>query len=126
MSELEIIDLRGMELPPMGGKIYLVDRKGLFIFEDRPGTLRTIACTHAGSGSMVAIDGYPDENGNLLELPEDRTGKFGRQIYKANPIVMGSWMLDGGFHHGLTLKVSGGREKVMAMASVVWIPYRKR
>ena len=128
-TEIEIIDLRGMPLPPIGGKCYLIDRKGIFIFEDTPGTLHTIACTHAGSGSMIAYDGVPDAKGDFPEVSEkdpDYDTRIGRPICKANPIVMGSWMLDGGFYHGLTIKVLGGHDRVMPMASVVWIPYRKR
>lgn len=128
-EKIEIIDLRDMPMPPIGGKCFLLDRKGIFIFEGGPGTLRTIACTHAGSGSLIAYDGIPDENGDFPEVSESDPGydtRVGRPIYKANPTVMGSWMLDGGFYHGLTIKATGGHDRVLAMASVVWLPYRKR
>ena len=52
--------------------------------------------------------------------------RSGRPLYSANPVVMGSWMLDGGFIHGLTLRVAGGHESASAIASIVWQPFKKR
>src|ERR1700678_3476955 len=52
-----------LPVPPMGGKCWVLDRKGLFVLEEGPGTLRTIACTHAGSGSLICYDGLPDSRG---------------------------------------------------------------
>lgn len=139
--------------PPMGGKCFVVREKGLFVLERGPGTLRTIACTHAGAGALEAIDGIPDARGFFLgeswsapemppgimermkagdpRLPQDEAymtdpywTRNGRAFYSANPVVMGSWMLDAGFQHGLTLRVQGGHEAAMAIASVVWVPFR--
>lgn len=131
--------------PPMGGKAWLLSEKGIFVLQSGPGTLRTIACTHAGSGNLQAIDGIPDDNGFFPDgeqvLPvrshdesdAEYLGRLkvfhsrnGRAFYGANPIVMGSWMLDAGFMHGLTLKVDGGHDSTSAIATVVWMPFRQR
>ena len=148
----EIIEL---PLPPIGGKCWLLDRKGLFVLEPGPGTLRTIACTHAGSGQMEVIDGIPDANGffpddgmtepapytdaEFAALMDGTAGdaplarrdahiaygrRNGRAFYKANPVAMGSWMLDAGFIHGLTVRVVGEHMGVNAFASIVWMPFR--
>lgn len=128
-----------INLPPpvLGSKCFLLEEKGMFILERGPGLLRTIACTHAGCGSLVAIDGVPNEKGffpeipegeNILDLPTDPTkGAYpGRPFYRANPTVMGSWMLDAGFFHGLTILAAGGNDGIAAIASIVWMPYRAR
>ena len=108
-------------MPPLGGKCWVLDCKGQFVLERGPGTLRTVACTSAGSGSLLVLDGLPDENG---EIPlED--GRW-RQLLKANPVVMGSWMLDAGFQHGLTIRHLGGSLGPACMASIVWVPYKAR
>ena len=114
-----------LPMPPMGGKIWLLESKGIFVLERGPGTLRTLACTHAGSGMLVAIDGVPDENGFFPEI-SNTPAHNGRPIYRANPVVMGSWMLDGGFVHGLTIRAEGGNEASLAIASIVWAPVRGR
>jgi hypothetical protein len=126
-----------LPMPPMGGKCWLLEEKGIFVLQRGPGTLRTIACTHAGSGSLVAIDGVPDENGffegrevNAREslMPTDPTrGAYnGRPFYRANPVVMGSWMLDGGFEYGLTLLAIGGAESALCIATIVWVEHKVR
>lgn len=145
--------------PLMGGKAWLLDRKGLFILEDGPGTIRTIACTHAGSGHIKVFDGIPDERGffpggdmqepegfneqELLAIRENReddlpdiwwkrqalteyASRNGRVFHQANPIVMGSWMMDAGFHHGLTIEVTGSQEAVNPFATVVWAKFQQR
>ncbi len=103
--------------PPMGGKCYLLADKGMFVLQRGGGVLRTIACTHAGSGSIIAYDGLPDERGFMDETA--------RQMYRANPAVMGSWMLDAGFVHGLTILASGGTESASAIASIVYLGHDK-
>jgi len=113
------IDLTSIPMPPQGGKCWVLERKGQFVLERGPGTLRTIACTSSGSGTLLAIDGLPDENG---EIPSDE-GHW-RQLFKANPVVMGSWMLDAGFVRGLTIRQYGGQEGTPPIASVVWVPFR--
>lgn len=116
--------------PPMGGKCWLLEDKGIYVLERGPGTLRTDACTHAGAGQLIIYDGVPDENGyfGTEEMSESDPGYWsrnGRPIYKANPVVMGSWMLDAGFYHGLTIKATGG-ERAAAIASIVWVAHRAR
>lgn len=130
-------DVINIDLPPpqIGSKCFLLERKGMFILERAPGLLRTIACTHAGCGSMLAIDGIPNDQGFFPEreegdfdMPTDPTkGAYnGRPFYRANPVVMGSWMLDAAFYHGLTIYAAGGNDDVAAIASVVWMPHRAR
>lgn len=113
------VDLTAIPMPLLGGKAWVLDRKGQFVLEKGPGTLRTIACTAAGSGTLLAFDGVPGENG---EMPADGW----RLIYKANPPVMGSWMLDGGFSKGLTVRHYGGQESTPTIATLVWVPYRAK
>lgn len=115
------LDLTAIPMPKLGGKCWLLDAKGQFVLERGAGTLRTIACTGAGSGTLVAIDGVPDENG---EIPLEH-GSW-RLLFKANPVVMGSWMLDAGFNNGLTLRNTGGQAANSCMASVVWVPFVRR
>lgn len=143
-------------MPPLGGKCWVLAAKGIYILEEGPGTLRTIACTHAGSGGLIGYDGVPNEEGLFLArritlpAPVTMRGKSfdagcevdvpgeqaeedhifyplrnGRDIYRATQAVMGSWMLDAGFHHGLTLRATGGHAPTAAFASVVWAPYRQ-
>lgn len=148
-----------LDTPPFGGKGYLLETKGVFVLERGPTLLRTIACTHAGSGSLAAFDGVPDHMGffpdRAMTPPPDllddeyqelhrhyrlgggklsmRVSKWivdrkaydtrnGRALYRATPTVMGSWMLDAGCVHGLTVQAVGGREEVSAVASIVWQP----
>lgn len=116
-----------VDTPIIGGKCFLLEKKGIYWLEDTPGTLRTIACTHAGSGSLIAIDGIPNEEGFFPDqhMPPDDPNYYrrnGRPIYRASAAVMGSWMLDGGFHHGLVIQAVGGSEGTDAIASIVWLP----
>jgi hypothetical protein len=143
--------------PPIGGICWLLREKGLFVLERGPGVLRTIACTHAGSGALEAIDGVPDERGffsdqdmadpndmmaNLAESAAEPDSdalhmkrlarskayaqRRGRPLYSASPVVMGSWMLDAGFLHGLTIRAAAGHDSVCAIASIVWMPVPQR
>lgn len=165
--------------PPMGGKSFLLKEKGLFVLEVGPGTLRTIACTHAGAGALEVIDGVPDASGffpgDELKQPQQPDGmaermaarqalrerhrgvqpaendedatawreteptpedlayakdpfwsRNGRPLYGAPAMVMGSWMMDGGFLHGLTIRAEAGHESTSAMATIVWAAFRQR
>jgi hypothetical protein len=114
-------DLTAIPIPQLGGKSWLMERKGQFVLERGPGTLRTIACKGAGSGTLLAIDGVPDENG---EIPQGQG--LWRQLFKSNPVVMGSWMLDAGFQQGLTIRHYGGQEATPAIATLVWVPFRAK
>lgn len=132
-------------MPPMGGKCWVLEDKGIFVLAEGPGVLRTIACTHGGSGAIEVIDGVPSADGFFDDerMTEPDPLKFetdvayfdalklwgqrrGRPIYKANPVVMGSWMLDGGFLHGLTVRAEGGTAAAAAIASIVWMPFKPR
>src|SRR5690349_2652257 len=70
--------------PPMGGKTWVLKQKGLFVLEVGPGTLRTIACTHAGSGALEVLDGVPDASGffpgDNLEQPKQPDGMVARMM----------------------------------------------
>jgi hypothetical protein len=124
--------------PVAGCKAFLLDKIGVFILERGPGTLITSAITHAGAGSLMILEGIPDENGFFPEPPPkpqagDNPEAFnewgkrnGREYFRANPVVMGSWMLNAGFHHGLTVWASGGHESMAPVATIVWQPYRVR
>lgn len=121
--------------PKMGGKCFLLNDKGLYVLEEGPGTFITAAVTHAGAGSLEIIDGIPDENGFFPDYQEpdpldddpeviEEWGKRnGRAFYSATPVVMGSWMLNAGFHNGLTIRAEGGHGSVPAIASIVWMPF---
>lgn len=153
-----------IEQPPMGGKIWLLQSKGLFVLEQCPGTLRTLALTHAGSGTIEFIDGIPNEDGCFPDddmpepepftvgelrtvLPPGRAeadlastiqlsskidehkawgSRNGRSFYVANPAVMGSWMMDGGFIHGLCVRATGIHDSVNSIGSIVWMPHKPR
>lgn len=123
-----LIDLSAQPMPPLGGKAQVIERKGLFLLERGPGTLRTWACTNAGSGTFQIIDGLPDENGmiDLSNVEDLNWFGNGRQLYKANPAVMNSWMLDAGFNFGLMVRHFGGQVGAPAMGTVVWVPFRTR
>lgn len=115
--------------PPMGGKCWLLDDKGLFVLEAGPGVLRTIACTHAGAGGVEAIDGVPGDDGffpgdTLQPSDPGYDDRNGRPFYATTQAVMGSWMLDAGFYHGLTIRAQGGHGATSAIASIVWLPVR--
>lgn len=128
-----------MPSPKLGGKCFLIKTPGLYVFEEGPGVLRTMAVTHAGSGSLVAFDGVPDDRGlfpdetmeEYLVQPDGskmRNKQYdqrnGRAFYRATPAVMGSWMVDAGFYHGLTLLADGGGHGVAVFATIVWMPVR--
>lgn len=119
------VDVTGLAMPPLGGKCWLLEAKGQFLLERTAGTLRTIACTHAGSGTLLLYDGIPDDAGLFPDEGKDIPNANGRLLFKANPAVMGSWMLDAGFQHGLTVRATGGQPGTPALASIVWVPFKK-
>lgn len=112
--------------PRIGGKAWLLNRKGIFVLEEGPGVLRTIACTHIGSGSMIVRNGLPNERGEFGPIPAFTAGSEeeynGRALFRANPVVMGSWMMDAGFSYGLTIQAEGGMDNNCAIATIVWLP----
>lgn len=139
-----------LPIPTIGAKIWLLQETGLYVLERGSGVIRTDACTHGGAGSISIYDGIPNDQGFFedRELPEHemaelvratlrqdpdasaaaareriaQSAKNGRRIYYANPTVMGSWMMDGGFYHGLTIEAPGGHESISPVASIVWMP----
>lgn len=144
-SHIDIYDCTNIQTPPIGGKVFLIQRKGLFVFERGPATLRTIAIPHAGSGGLQVYDGVPNDEGLFPQedmpefiLPgdgadpsqavqnEEYPNRNGRLLFKQNPIVMGSWMMDAGCIHGLSIRALGGTDGTPAMATVVWMPFKKR
>ncbi len=122
-----VVTYVNMPTPSMGGKTWVLNKRGIFVLETGPGLIRTIACTHAGAGSLLAHDGCPDEDGFFPESEYDEDHPLyhmrpGRYLYKAHPAVMGSWMIEGGYFHGLTLVATGGHNATVPVATVVWIP----
>lgn len=112
-------------LPQIGGKAWLMDRPGIFVLETGEGTMRTLACTHFGAGNIAIYDGIPNDEGYFQDIPEDDPAypmRNGRPFYRANPAVLGSWMLDAGFIHGLTIEVTGGHEGISPIGTIVWMP----
>ena len=119
-----------IDTPALGGKTWLLQEKGLFILERGQGSFGTFACTHAGSGGITAYDGIPDENGFFPEFEGEEGSKEwwmrpGREIYRAMPVVMGSWWINGGFFHGLTIWCHGGRDTEPPIGTLVWSAARK-
>jgi hypothetical protein len=118
-----------LPVPRIGAKAWLLNRKGIFVLEEGFGVLRTIACTHIGSGSFVIRSGLPNAQGEFPEIPPFPPGVEGeyngRTLFRANPVVMGSWMLDGGFVNGLTIEADGGMDNNCAIATIVWLPARE-
>ena len=119
-----------LPVPSVGGKAWLLNRKGVFVLEEGPGVLRTVACTHIGSGSMIIRNGLPSADGEFPPVPdfdEGEEGEYpGRPLFRANPVVMGSWMMDAGFIEGLTIQAEGGMDNNCAIATIVWLPARQR
>lgn len=151
MTKVTHIDL---PVPRIGSKIWLLQEWGVYCLERCAGVLRTDACTHGGAGAVHIFDGIPEDSGmfderrpvpaedldefvrDICRLEPDTTAEDararvarsaynGRPIYTANPAVMGSWMMDGGFYHGLTLSALGGHESIVPFASIVWMPRPK-
>ncbi len=116
--------------PRMGAKCYLIETKGVYILESGPGTLRSLACTHVGTGAITVHDGIPDERGffekkALLDpYSPDYLTANGRRLFKMTPQVMGFWALDAGFQNGLTIISDGGTSGIPVFISVAWIKFK--
>lgn len=123
-----VVTLVKLPTPRIGGKGWLLNRKGIFVLEEYHGVLRTIACTHIGSGSLIIRSGLPNPAGEFEPppiFPPGEEGEYnGRPLFRANPVVMGSWMLDAGFVSGLTVEAEGGTDNNCAIATIVWMPAR--
>lgn len=93
--------------PIIGGKGWCIEGVGNFLLEEGPGVLRAIGITHTGSSYITIYDGL--------------TISGARPLFRANPTVLGHWMLDLGFNEGLCIEVGG---KMMPFATIVWIKHR--
>lgn len=117
--------------PRLGGKCWVIQEPGLFVLEEGEGAFGTLACTHAGSGGVIIYDGVPDEFGNFPEFKGEENSpewfvRPGREIYRAFPVVMGSWWINGGFYHGLTVSHRGESVHTTPMiGSLVWNAAKK-
>ena len=118
-----------LPVPILGGKGWLLKGKGIFVLEEGPGMVITMACTHAGSGSIDIVDGIPDPGGFYPE-PNIRDPELDgywlqpgiHRLLTMCPTVMGSWMLSAGFYHGLTVHAEGGTDSAAAICTIVWMP----
>jgi hypothetical protein len=121
-----------LPMPPLGAKCLAIAKKGVYIMEECSGTLISVMCTHAGAGIMLGADVVPDERGYFQtyspdpEDPDQDLTKPGLELYHAHPAVMGAWLLNGGFHHGLTMVFGAGHDSCPTVASVTWMPFVKR
>ena len=123
MSNIQRISL---PLPPLGGKCFVIEKKGTYILDEGPCLLRVIACTHAGAGGLMIYDGVPDQYGYFGDIQPNDPKYFvrnGRPLFRAHPVVMGSWALDAGALHGLTIVATGG--EVDCIVTIVWIPVKR-
>jgi hypothetical protein len=111
--------------PPIGNKIICLQRPGRFVLEDGPCTWRAMANTHQGTGAVSVYNGVPDESGNFPEAGKDLEEFNGRQVFNANPAILGMWMFDGGMSHGLTLEVKGVWNGVAPCLTITWMPEKK-
>ncbi len=117
--------------PRMGSKCYLIERKGIYVLEVGEGVLRSIACTHIGSGSTLFSDGVPDEHGyfgneRMDPYSREYMTSNGRKLQAMSPQIIGFQALDAGFRHGLTVSCIGGTMGVPVFISVCWIKHKSR
>lgn len=144
-KDLRVYTEISLPLPPLGGKCWVLSSKGQFLLERGPGMLMVVNCTHSGSGTCEFFDGVPNESGlfaprkiNVREFGDitapgesSRYGdKFhfvrnGRSLKRDNPTIMGAWMMNAGFFHGLTVRHYGGQSSLSCNASIVWMPYKR-
>jgi hypothetical protein len=99
------------------------DENGFFPDQDMPEPnvadfLHTFA--YDGAGVATPMPGGYDVAAKAYACRQ------GRPLYSASPTVMGSWMLDAGFLHGLTIRAAGGHEAAFVIASIVWMPVPQR
>ena len=95
--------------PPVGAKCEVFERKGLYVLEEGPGNYLQTVCAHAGSGHLEIYDGRVE--GSRI---------IGRKMFRASPMAMGVWHLNGGFQHGLVIDAGGGQQSLGAQFSAVW------
>lgn len=112
-----------IEDPPIGGKPWLLNEKGVFVLEEGPGMLQVCLITHAGAGELDIYDGVPDEEGffpdqNIPQSDPKYGAANGRRFSSFSPVYMGAWQMNAGFHHGLTIICRGGDQA--PFATFVW------
>jgi len=49
----------------------------------------------------------------------------GRAFYRSTGAVMGSWQMDAGLQHGLSVYAIGGSDTTTIIATLVWLPVGK-
>lgn len=114
--------------PKMGGKIFLIEKKGIYVLESGEGVLRSLACTYVGSGMFKVYDGLPSESGHFdADRMDSYTPEYqkvnGRRMFTMSPQIIGFWGLDSGFKHGLTIIADGGGKDAPVFVSVVWMKH---
>lgn len=100
--------------PPVGAKCEVFEKKGLYVLEEGPGNYLQTVCAHAGSGHVEIFDGRVEG-----------TRIIGRKMFRASPMAMGVWHLNGGFQHGLVIDAGGGQQSLGAQFSAVWYTQSK-
>jgi hypothetical protein len=122
--------------PPIGNKIFCAQGAGIYILEEGPGTWRAMANTHQGTGSLSVYDGIPNKNGQFKQdipkavLRDDGIMELhcdfdGRQLFLANPGILGMWMFDAGVKYGLTFVIKGTMGNVSPCVTITWMPQKQ-
>lgn len=111
--------------PPIGNKIFLAERHGIYVLEKKACAFRALANTRQGNGSIFVYDGIPDENGHFAPgtIKHDII-KNGRKVFNASPPILGMWMFDGGLHYGCTLVLEGSYANpgLAPCVTITWAP----
>lgn len=104
--------------PPFSNKGYMIERKGIYIFEKTPGMLNTVACMHFGEGQIRVLDGVVKNN----VIDEDNS----RPLYIATTQTMCLWMYGAGFEKGLIVEAIGTDLAQPVFMSLSWsVPQSK-
>ncbi len=131
-SSMSVIERGGVtrvvaEKPLIGCKSFLIEKKGIYVFEEGQGVLRSLAVTYVGSGGIKIYDGVPSESGHFdFEGKMGLSGRAdvrGRRIFVMTPQIIGFWGLDAGFSSGLTVVADGGQATSPVLVTVMWEAY---
>lgn len=118
-----------VKTPSIGCKSFLVEKKGMYVFEEGEGVLRSIAVTYVGSGGIKIYDAVPSAGGYFdferNNSPDAATSK-GRRMFVMSPQVIGFWGLDAGFSNGLTVVADGGQPSSPVLVTIMWETFKKR
>lgn len=119
-----------VEQPKSGSKAFLIESKGIYVFEKGEGVVRSLACTYVGSGAFHVYDGVPPEDTVVGEKKSPLDTRFphvdGRKIFTMAPQVLGFWGLDAGFKKGLTVVASGGTSSSSpVLVTVMWMKHKE-